>query len=171
MNSEAAAQASKHDIDVYRLMILDNAQISGHRPSLIAAIISRETGASKRYMKNGVFLGDNDHGHGLMQVDDGARNNHHGPNFQACLDYRAGIKSEHEMMELACQILRDKIRECGDLRVAVAGYNCGSGAARRAIKLGYDVDFYTAEHNYSADVMARAAWFKINGYPDVIGGG
>jgi hypothetical protein len=49
-------------------------------------------------------------------------------------------------------------------RAAVAAYNCGQGNVASAIKDGYDVDQYTTGHDYSTDVLQRAAWFKSNGF-------
>ncbi|MFA6239922.1 MAG: hypothetical protein WC655_03290 [Candidatus Hydrogenedentales bacterium] len=56
--------------------------------------------------------------------------------------------------------LKLKLPERDLLRAAIAGYNCGPGNVLKAAKAGMDVDAYTAHKNYSADVLARAAWFR-----------
>ena len=52
------------------------------------------------------------------------------------------------------------------VRAAVAAYNCGPKNVEKAIKEGHDVDIYTTGHDYSRDVLGRAAWFKSNGFDD-----
>jgi hypothetical protein len=53
------------------------------------------------------------------------------------------------------------------VRAAVAAYNCGQGNVTKAIDDGFDVDIYTTGHDYSRDVLGRAAWFKANGFDNV----
>ena len=48
------------------------------------------------------------------------------------------------------------------LRAALAAYNCGPGNVLKAIRNGLDVDFYTAHHDYSKDVLNRAGFFQLN---------
>jgi soluble lytic murein transglycosylase-like protein len=48
----------------------------------------------------------------------------------------------------------------GNLRAAVAAYNCGAGRVDTALKFRRDIDFYTAHRDYSADVLNRAGWFQ-----------
>jgi hypothetical protein len=45
-------------------------------------------------------------------------------------------------------------------RAGIAAYNCGRGNVTKAIKAGYDVDHYTANSNYSQDVITRMKWFQ-----------
>jgi Transglycosylase SLT domain len=52
------------------------------------------------------------------------------------------------------------------LAAAVAAYNCGQGNVNKAIKNGVDIDSYTTGHDYSRDVLSRAAWFKSHGFDD-----
>lgn len=52
----------------------------------------------------------------------------------------------------------------GQLRAAVAAYNCGAGRVEKAIRLHRDFDFYTAHRDYSADVLNRAGWFQAHGW-------
>jgi soluble lytic murein transglycosylase-like protein len=51
------------------------------------------------------------------------------------------------------------------LQGALAGYNAGPGNALRAIRDGRDVDFYTTGRDYSKDVLNRAGFFQLHGWP------
>ena len=50
------------------------------------------------------------------------------------------------------------------LRAALAGYNAGPGNALRALRDGYDVDFFTTGRDYSKDVLNRAGFFQLHGW-------
>ena len=54
------------------------------------------------------------------------------------------------------------------LQATIAAYNTGPGNVDRSLSKGRDVDSTTAGHNYSADVLSRAAWFKAKGFDDHI---
>jgi soluble lytic murein transglycosylase-like protein len=73
-----------------------------------------------------------------------------------------------------CKVLADSrafigrktgLQEKELLRAALAAYNCGPGNALAAIRDGLDVDFYTAGRDYSRDVISRAGWFQLQGWP------
>jgi peptidoglycan hydrolase-like protein with peptidoglycan-binding domain len=114
-------------------------------PALLMAVMSRET--------NGVNeVGDGGHGRGLMQIDDRSWGSwlasHHG-----------GMDPASNIMKGA-EILRSSINSFhGNVRYGVAAYNCGAGNVENAIRNGYSCDHYTANGNYSADVLHREKWF------------
>jgi hypothetical protein len=54
------------------------------------------------------------------------------------------------------------------LQAAIAAYNTGPGNVDHSLSTGHDIDSTTAGHDYSADVLSRAAWFKANGFDDQI---
>jgi soluble lytic murein transglycosylase-like protein len=103
-------------------------------------------------------------GRGLMQVDYAQSDFGKTGNW---MDARANILFGAD--ELATNIghynanPRDGI---DPVRAAVAAYNCGQSNVNRAIEDGFDVDHYTTGHDYSRDVMSRAAWFKAHGFDD-----
>jgi len=72
-----------------------------------------------------------------------------------------------------CQVLADsrnfiqkKTNLAGSalLQAAIAGYNCGPGNVLTALRKNLDVDFFTANRNYSKDVLNRAGWFQLQGW-------
>ena len=56
------------------------------------------------------------------------------------------------------------LSEAEIIRAALAGYNAGIAAVKRAIRIGRDVDDCTTGRNYSADVLNRAGWFQAHGW-------
>jgi hypothetical protein len=102
-------------------------------------------------------------GRGLMQID---------------YDAHAFARSElwrdpKENILYGCRVLsdsRDFIQQRTSLegrtllRAALAGYNAGPQNAVKALSAGYDIDFYTAGRDYSADVLDRAGWFQVHGW-------
>ncbi|KAL3066311.1 hypothetical protein OYC64_016298 [Pagothenia borchgrevinki] len=132
----------------------------GHQiePSLIAAIISRESAAG--YTLD-VGWGDNRKAWGLMQVDVTPNGGNHTP--------RGNWDSE-EHLNQATGILVYFIGRISTkfpswsraqkLRGGIAAYNMGDGNVH-----SYDgVDANTHGGDYSKDVLARAQWYKNNGY-------
>ena len=100
-------------------------------------------------------------GRGLLQIDfDAHPFARSGPwrDPSANIDYGASV------LATAMSFLRDRSNLAGDrlLRAAVAAYNSGAGNVLRALTSGLDVDYYTAGHNYSADVLDRAGWFHAH---------
>jgi spore coat assembly protein SafA len=115
-------------------------------PEIITGVISRETNGQN-------ILGDGGHGHGLMQIDDRyhssfLRNNQNGLNPASNIDYGTSI-------------LRDNLdRYNGNYNKALAAYNAGQGNVDRAVANGRSPDAYTTGHNYGADVLQRARYFR-----------
>jgi len=103
--------------------------------------------------------GDYGHGRGLMQIDD---------RWHKAFTESEKWKDPAENIAYGCDVLRDNVRmfrtgyptDTG-LRMAIAAYNCGPGNVRRAIRLGRDIDYFTAHRDYSADVLSRAGWFEL----------
>jgi hypothetical protein len=116
------------------------------QPSLILAVMSRETGGKNE-------LGDFGHGRGLMQVDDrtwgGWLSSHND-----------GMLPDSNIMKGA-EILRNNLDAFnGNVRAALAAYNCGGGNVDIS-----NPDSCTTGHNYSADVLNRQAHFRAEGVP------
>lgn|SRR5574341_234323 len=49
------------------------------------------------------------------------------------------------------------------MRATLASYNAGLRKIQKAIRKGYDLDFFTTGKNYSRDVLNRAGWFFLQG--------
>ncbi|XP_077462163.1 lysozyme g-like [Stigmatopora argus] len=123
-------------------------------PAIIAAIISRESRGG-----NGLKDGWGDHGNawGLMQVD----KRYHTP--------RGGSESEDHLSQ-ATGILIDLIRLIKNkfpswtaeqqLKGGIAAYNIGPDR----VKSYEAMDVFTTAKDYSGDVVARAQWYKRNGF-------
>jgi hypothetical protein len=103
-------------------------------------------------------------GRGLMQVDYDAHPFAQGEDW----------KDPGKNIMYGCKVLADSRafiqRKTGLqgkelLRAALAAYNCGPGNALAAIRDALDVDFYTAGRDYSRDVLSRAGWFQLQGWP------
>jgi murein DD-endopeptidase MepM/ murein hydrolase activator NlpD len=126
--------------------VLASARKYGLEPALILGIMAVETGG-----KN--VIGDQGHGHGLMQIDDRS----HG----AWLDSHANGLDPESNIDYACSLLRSNIdRFGGDIRAGVAAYNAGPRGAQRGIDDSGNPDQYTTGGNYSARVLERAAPFR-----------
>jgi len=137
----------------------------GFRPSLIAAIICRETAALDMYCfppPKGK-LGDGGHGAGPMQIDDRSFPAWH-------KDWSAGKLSLESGIEKGCEVLSLKLKEVTKafpnaphvdlLRYAVAAYNSGLGGVRKSLSQGTDPDARTTSKNYSADVLEMATFLS-----------
>lgn len=170
-----AAEQDMKRVTTYKVDIIRLAKQYGFKPSLIAAIGSRETRWLSKF-----FLGDIDpktklpHGHGPMQIDDRSF-----PQFAQ--DYRAGKLTPVDGIEMGCKVLSAKLKSikkflpqlAGDLqlRAAVAAYNCGEGNVKKVVLAGQDVDSKTTGHDYSRDVLERAEYFEQNGFGESGGQG
>ena len=123
----------------------------GCQPHILHGIGSRETN-----LKN--ILGDSGHGHGIMQIDDRSF-----PEWCASGQWRdphKAIRMGAFVLASKCAAARVKIK--GDdniLRAAIASYNAGKNAIDDFLLHG-DPDRRTTGHDYSRDVLRRAAWFK-----------
>ena len=111
----------------------------------------------------GALPPDGGFGRGLLQIDYDAYD------FARTGDW----KDPAANIRFGCQVLaesRDFIRRKTGLegrallQAALAGYNAGPGNALRALRDGYDIDFFTAGRNYSKDVLNRAGFFQLRGW-------
>ncbi len=151
----------------YGALIEASAARHGHRPEVVAGIMMRETeGGLSRWCdpQGPACLGDNGHGHGLMQIDD-----------RSFPEYCAGPewKDPASNIEFGCGVLAGKRAYLrthlpddleltgGELeRAAVAAYNCGEGNVRQAIERREDPDSRTTGRDYSRSVLAFAAGYR-----------
>ncbi|XP_045061180.1 lysozyme g-like isoform X2 [Coregonus clupeaformis] len=140
----------------YKSIIKRVGQKHGVAPSIIAGIISRETRAGTGAgLVNG--WGDNGNGFGLMQVD----KNWHKPR---------GRWDSEEHLSQATEILVDIIGSVRSkfpswtaeqqLRGGLAAYNTGLDNVHSYSR----VDENTTGGDYSRDVLARATFYRSNGY-------
>ncbi|XP_069492786.1 lysozyme g-like [Ambystoma mexicanum] len=152
--SQTMAQTDLKEMDKYKSRINKVSREKGMDPALIAGIISRETRAG-----TGLINGWGDHGNawGLMQVD---------KNWHTVV---GGWDSE-EHLKQAIDIL---IYMLGEIKKKFSSWNCGQqlkGALAAynkgpAVVKSYDqVDSGTTGGDYSNDVIARAQYYKQNGY-------
>ena len=138
-------------------MILASAQCHQWAPEIVAGILSRESRFGL-LLQNG--LGGAGHGHGLMQIDDRS----FGPWLAShdWTDPATNIEQGVIILTEKYNYLSDHTELTGaDLeQAAVAAYNCGEGNVRQVVEAGDDIDSRTTGHDYSADVLDRAAQFK-----------
>ncbi|XP_032418901.1 lysozyme g-like isoform X1 [Xiphophorus hellerii] len=152
--SETMAQTDSGRMNKYKSKINRVGSQSGIDPALIAAIISRESRAG-----NVLHDGWGDHGNawGLMQVD--IRHHH-----------KEGDWDSEEHLRQATGILVHFIKRIQNkfpnwskeqqLKGGIAAYNMGDGNVH-----SYEnVDEKTTGKDYSNDVVARAKWYKRNGF-------
>lgn len=169
MLGTAAAKETAERISRWKDDIRTIAKSSGVSPSLIAAIISRETAGLDRFCQPPPVgkPGDAGHGCGCMQVDDRSQQ-------EWCTEWKAGHKSVKDSISMGCHILAQKIFEMNKefapmpatvrIHAAVAAYNCGEGNVLKAHKAGLDLDAFTTGKNYGKDVLERARYFSSLGY-------
>src|SRR5512143_644175 len=130
---------------------LDSAKHYGILPEVLMAIASRESA-----MQN--IIGDHGHGHSLMQIDDRTF-----PAWCASGKWR----DAQEAIRMGAFVLHSNIKYARDhkvpekdlLQVAVEAYNDGPGRALQDY-WRHQIDLHTTGHDYSTDVLSRAAAFK-----------
>ncbi|XP_078493880.1 lysozyme g [Ciona intestinalis] len=124
-------------------------------PSVIAGIISRETRAGATIGSDG--YGSDGHGYGLMQVDDRYHTIEGGP---TSLDH---ILQGTSILISNIGQISSKFPSWDqnmDLKGGICAYNIGVGGV-----WSYDnMDVGTTGDDYSSDVVARAQYYKDNGY-------
>ncbi|XP_074839377.1 lysozyme g-like [Carettochelys insculpta] len=152
--SEKIAEKDLNAMNNYKTII----QRAGRRycvdPAVIAGIISRESHAGK-ILQNG--WGDHGKGFGLMQVDRGS----HAPvkpwNGEAHLNQGTSI-----LVGMIKDIQRKFPRWTKEqqLKGGISAYNAGTKNVR-----SYDqMDIGTTNDDYANDAVARAKYYKRNGY-------
>lgn len=123
-------------------------------PSIIAGIMSRESRGGS-ILKNG--WGDYNNGFGLMQVD----KRYH--TLKGTWDSETHIAQAVDIFISTYNQIEKKFPGQSKERIlkgAIAGYNTGAGNVRDL----NDVDQRTTGKDYGNDTVARAQFFKSNGY-------
>ncbi|XP_019632064.1 PREDICTED: lysozyme g-like [Branchiostoma belcheri] len=149
------AQTDKPNVDEFRDIILQVADEKGIDPAIIAAIISRESRGGTQLLEDGSGRYD-ENGFGLMQVDQDS-----GP---------VGGPRSIEHIRQATDILIEKIKGIQNnfpdwtpeqqLKGGIAAYNIGV----KQVWTYENMDEGTTGDDYANDVVARAQWYKQNGY-------
>ncbi|CAK8680225.1 unnamed protein product [Clavelina lepadiformis] len=154
--SEKLANTDLMRMKQYKNLIAKVAKDLNFDGAIIAAIISRESRAGAALDSKG--YGDHGNGYGLMQVD---KRHHH--------RLKGGPYSE-EHIRHGTEILISFIRKvqarfpswtrARQLQGGVAAYNFGLDNVRTWTRL----DIGTTGNDYSSDVIARAKYFRTQGY-------
>jgi LysM repeat protein len=150
----------------------------GFAPALLAAIAVRESACGLDLDENG--LGDNGHGHGIMQIDDrsfGGLFDERYPRFW--IDPMWNIAAAAAILDAKWQYLQKHTAlEDRELTwAAVAAYNCGEGRmgnlapqlAERSVDnddFWQIVDTYTANHDYAKQVWRDTHNFVKRGWAE-----
>lgn len=167
MNPRILKEAEKYRSSVYAV-----AQTIGKfKPSLIAGLICEESHFGLILKPRGpAGVGDNGHGHGLMQIDDrwwefARTGNWQDPmeNIFFGVNYLKGL---YDALKAD-----SRVPEALLLPGALAAYNCGLKNVLKAITRGWDVDYFTSKDensglrgDYSKDVLKNAQYFIDNGW-------
>ncbi|KAL6479911.1 hypothetical protein MHYP_G00109440 [Metynnis hypsauchen] len=154
---QASYKLAEHDLkrmDQYKSIIIKVGNAKQMDPAVIAAIISRESRAGAALVDG---WGDHGNGFGLMQVD----KRHHTP--------RGAWNSEQHVTQ-GTEILIDSIKAIQrkfpnwpnehQFKGGISAYNAGV----RNVRTYERMDIGTTGNDYSNDVVARAQWYKRNGY-------
>ncbi|KAK2838996.1 hypothetical protein Q7C36_013810 [Tachysurus vachellii] len=154
---QASYKLAENDLkrmESYKYTILKVGSAMSMDPAVIAAIISRESRAGAALV-NG--WGDHGNGFGLMQVD----KRYH--------KLRGAWNSEEHIRQ-GTEILIDSIRQIQkkfpnwpkehQFKGGISAYNAGV----KNVRTYEAMDIGTTGNDYSNDVVARAQWFKRNGY-------
>lgn len=129
------------------------------RPEVLAGIIKRESDGRPE------VLGDEGHGHGLMQIDDRSF-----PDFCATEDWKDPEKNISKGAAILRGMRNQVIKECEQFEVtateaeieqmAIAAYNCGADHPVHCQRHSMDLDFYTTGKDYSRSVLAFANEYR-----------
>ncbi|XP_055034020.2 lysozyme g [Misgurnus anguillicaudatus] len=152
--SKKLAENDLNQMEKYKSKIIKVGKAKQMDPAVIAAIISRESRAGA-VLKDG--WGDNGNGFGLMQID----KHYHTP---------AGAWDSEQHLAQATEILIDYYQAVKakfpkwspeqQLKGGISAYNAGVKNVR-----SYEhMDLGTTGDDYGNDVVARAQWYKSNGY-------
>ncbi|KAG8451882.1 hypothetical protein GDO86_003906 [Hymenochirus boettgeri] len=152
--SERMAQTDLPRMNKYKAVIKSVAQKKGVDAAVIAGIISRESRAGS-VLRNG--WGDHGNAFGLMQVD----KRYH--KIRGAWNSDMHITQGTEILIGMFNAIKKKFPKWSTtqhLKGAIAAYNAGSGNIR-----SYEaIDSRTTGKDYSNDVVARAKFYKWNGY-------
>uniref|UniRef100_A0A8C5F538 Lysozyme g n=1 Tax=Gadus morhua TaxID=8049 RepID=A0A8C5F538_GADMO len=156
--SEIMAKEDLDSMKKYKTIIKNVAERRHVNPALIAGIISRETEAGFS-IKNTKPPGWGDKGNafGLMQVD----KRYHEP--RGAWNSEEHIDQATEILVNFIQLIQKKFPSWSteqQLKGAIAAYNTGDSR----VESYESVDSRTTGKDYSNDVVARAQWYKKNGF-------
>ncbi|XP_053487661.1 lysozyme g-like isoform X2 [Ictalurus furcatus] len=154
---QASYTLAEHDLKrmaQYKNIIMKVGRAKQMDAAVIAAIISRESRAGAALVDG---WGDHGNGFGLMQVD----KRYHKPR---------GAWNSEEHVTQGTEILIDSIRAIQrkfpnwpkehQFKGGISAYNAGV----RNVRTYEAMDVGTTGNDYANDVVARAQWFKRNGY-------
>ncbi|KAM6940575.1 lysozyme g-like [Xenentodon cancila] len=156
--SHQMAQIDADRMARYKTMIKRVGSRFGIDPALIAAIISRESRAGN-VLQNG--WGDHGNAWGLMQVDVNPQGGGH--TKRGDWDSEEHLCQGTEILVYFIKRIQNKFpawTKEQQLKGGIAAYNMGDGN----VWSYEDVDAKTTGKDYSNDVVARAQWYKVNGY-------
>ena len=125
-----------------------------HRPEVLAGILLRESRGGEILDESG--LGDQGHGHGLMQIDDRS--------FPAFCEGERWREPEANVefgatvlyMKRSFLVSHTELEGSALERAAIAAYNCGEGRVVESVLQGEDVDTHTTGRDYSKAVLGYA---------------
>ncbi|KFP32923.1 Lysozyme g, partial [Colius striatus] len=152
--SQKIAERDLRAMNQYKTLIKRVGEKLCVEPAVIAGIISRESHAGKA-LKNG--WGDNGNGFGLMQVD----KNYHKPQGQWNSETHL-TQGTNILISMIKTIQRKFPNWTKDqqLKGGISAYNAGANNVR-----SYDrMDIGTTHDDYANDVVARAQYYKKQGY-------
>ncbi|KAF4094193.1 hypothetical protein AMELA_G00010710 [Ameiurus melas] len=154
---QASYKLAEHDLkrmEQYKNIIMKVGRAKQIDPAVIAAIISRESRAGAALVDG---WGDHGNGFGLMQVD----KRYH---------KLSGAWNSEEHVTQGTEILIDSISAIQrkfpnwpkehQFKGGISAYNAGV----RNVRTYEAMDIGTTGNDYANDVVARAQWFKRNGY-------
>ncbi|MFL6211001.1 MAG: TIR domain-containing protein [Pyrinomonadaceae bacterium] len=181
---EAALLIQLQEAKKYKSIVEEVARRYGFRPSVIAGMISRESGWGLDLKPIGPAGTGDFQGSGRLPPDGGG--------FQRGLmafDYRRdefartgnwkepGANIEHgcTLLQTSLNALRDSGKISDEellLRAALASFNLGGNyptagdveGVLKSISEGKDVDVRTSHNDYSKDILSRASWFQSHGW-------
>uniref|UniRef100_A0A8D0H039 Lysozyme g n=1 Tax=Sphenodon punctatus TaxID=8508 RepID=A0A8D0H039_SPHPU len=152
--SEVIAEKDLKNLKKYETKIKNVGKKMHVEPAVIAGIISRESHAGTA-LKDG--WGDRGNGFGLMQVD---------KRFHKIVGTFDSEEHITQGTEILCSMIRDiqkkfpKWTQEQQLKGGISAYNAGIKNVQ-----SYDrMDIGTTKNDYANDVVARAKFYKRNGY-------
>ncbi|NXS62362.1 LYG protein, partial [Brachypteracias leptosomus] len=152
--SEMIAGRDLKNMQKYQDMIIEVGHSKCVDPALIAGIISRESHAGT-VLDHG--WGDHGNAFGLMQVD----KRYH--NTVGAWDSKEHLTQGAEILNGMLETMQKKFPTWTNeqkLKAAISAYNAGPNNVQSYDKM----DVGTTHNDYANDVVARAKFFKRNGY-------
>ncbi|KAI4883969.1 hypothetical protein NFI96_026381 [Prochilodus magdalenae] len=154
---EASNKLAEHDLkrmNQYKDIITKVGRAKQMDPAVIAAIISRESRAGAALVDG---WGDHGNGFGLMQVD----KRYHTP--RGAWDSEEHVTQGTEILIDSILAIQKKFKDWPkehQFKGGISAYNAGVKNVRTYERM----DIGTTGNDYSNDVVARAQWYKRNGY-------